>query len=265
MDFYIVATYNFKLWSDRAEVSVLLEYAGIKDEGQRRRCMCVRARAWTERQSLLLRNDALCMTLTWDWSISHCNEVAHRLHQWQSIYRLNLYNERNLFLSATCFAFCQAWSKDSRGVEGVGGVGKIRYAHVCGGGKKTKTKLIIIIVIKTTGSGGREESSSCDTWACVCVTAVGKIVVRGLGGGGGGITIIRMQWRGHQWLMCVMGNSGRCSLFSIYSVSSSSLPSQSFLSMNSFFFCSLLTSICWGYSFLSLPFLSCSSDRWFSR
>lgn len=36
-------------------------------------------------------------------SISHRNEVAHRLDQWQGIYRFNLYNECNLLLSATCF------------------------------------------------------------------------------------------------------------------------------------------------------------------
>lgn len=35
-----------------------------------------------------------------------------------------------------------------QGQQGGGGVGKIRYAHVCGGGKKTKPKAIIIIVIK---------------------------------------------------------------------------------------------------------------------
>lgn len=59
-------------------------------------------------------NDALCTTPRRDWSISHCNEVAHRLHQWQSIYRFNLYNERNLFLSATCVLPGMDLSKASR-------------------------------------------------------------------------------------------------------------------------------------------------------
>lgn len=50
--------------------------------------------------------EAITMHCVWppreDWSISHCNEVAHRLHQRQGVYRFNLYNECNLLLSTTC-------------------------------------------------------------------------------------------------------------------------------------------------------------------
>lgn len=81
-----------------------------------------------------------------------------------------------------------------------------------------------------------KERRSCDSWVCDCVTAVGKIVVQR---GGSSSPPIRMQHRGHQWLMCAMGNSRLCSLSSIYSVRLS--PPLAFTSLNSFF-CSFLVS-----------------------
>lgn len=54
-------------------------------------------------------------------SISHRNEVAHRLDQWQGIYRFNLYNECNLLLSATCFVAGNEPVQGQQGPERGGG------------------------------------------------------------------------------------------------------------------------------------------------
>ena len=112
---------------EKADVSLVLKYTTNKVEGlgestsvegpgsERKDSPC-RYRSY---------NDALCATLRWDWSISHCNEVAHRLHQWQGIYRFNLYNEYNLFLSATSSLPGMDMSKASSEQRGGGSGGKI--------------------------------------------------------------------------------------------------------------------------------------------
>lgn len=131
------------------------------------------------------------MTLRWDWSISHYNEVAHRLHQWQGIYRFNLYNECNLFLSATCFLPGMNLAKASRD-QGGDGSKTNAYVHVhyvCGewiggGGTGVRTtgertwgnaEIIGSGKAKRQEVDGREESGQ----TTGPVMAVGKIAVQG--------------------------------------------------------------------------------------
>lgn len=107
-------------------------------------------------------------------SISHRNEVAHRLDQWQGIYRFNLYNECNLLLSVTCFV---AGNKPVQGQRGGGRRGAAPdKMNVRGKGW--------LVSVWREGDDdddvGEEnegkktgESRSCDTRVCVCVAAVG--------------------------------------------------------------------------------------------
>lgn len=121
-------------------------------------------------------------------SISHCNEVAHRLHQWQGSYRFNLYNECNLLLSATCFLPGTDMSKASRDRRRGGWGQEKMNVYVCWGrgwvgcgtcglrgwwcGKRRNGK--------SEKAGGKEERAVYVTpRASACVTAVGRIAVQG--------------------------------------------------------------------------------------
>lgn len=123
--------------TEQPEVNLILEHSASKGEGLLESASVEGPGSERKGSPCYYRsyNDALCTTPRQDWSISHCNEVAHRLHQWQGIYRFNLYNESNLFLSATCFLPGTDSSKASRHRGGSGS--KIRWmwcVHVCCGG-----------------------------------------------------------------------------------------------------------------------------------
>lgn len=131
--------------------------------------------------------------------------MAYWLHQWQGIYRFNLYNECNLLLSVTSFLRSVNLFKASRDME-VGG-GKIGWMPVC----MCKRKFL-----------KKDERIENDKRKAVYVTP-GSVFVSQLRHRYREWTIVVHSHAvkgGHWWLMCVMGNLGLCTLFSIYSVSS---------------------------------------------
>lgn len=147
--------------------------------------------------------------------------MAHRLHRRQGIYRFNLYNECNLFLlPATCFPPGANLSEAS--VDERGGGNKMRWMSGC-------MDVVCECVdrnddVENIGRGTerRQEVERRERFMwrlCWCPSCRYDVVQ--------GRIIIAVHphaaKRGHRWLMCVMGNSRLCSLFSIYSVSSSSL------------------------------------------